>query len=154
MFKLVLALAAGLALCGLVAAQPGVYVIGDDNGGSVETYLATFGRLRESKIPVKVDGICISACTLVFVLPPDQFCTTERSTFGFHAVAEESDDGRFIDLPMTFAYAHRYYPKPLGDYLLTLWGEHPPTIENINFLSAAELVNMGVARMCDDAQQE
>ncbi|MEO8319976.1 MAG: hypothetical protein ABI561_16820, partial [Bradyrhizobium sp.] len=41
-----------------------------DHGGYVEEYKAKYARIRDRKERVIIDGICNSACTLVFGIVP------------------------------------------------------------------------------------
>jgi hypothetical protein len=61
-------------------------------GGDVARYLALFSLVRQSGQRVIIDGPCLSACTLVLsIVPNNRICVTRRAIFGFHA-ARELDD--------------------------------------------------------------
>ena len=62
-----------LLLLGIFAATPAraVLHITRDHGGYVEEYKAKYKRVRDSGERVVIDGICNSACTLVFGIVPD-----------------------------------------------------------------------------------
>src|SRR5450756_2657781 len=56
-----------------------------DHGGYVEEYKAKYERIRDRKERVIIDGICNSACTLVFgIVPLNKICVTPRASLGFH----------------------------------------------------------------------
>ena len=56
-----------------------------DHGGYVEEYKAKYERIRKSGERVIIDGICNSACTLVFgIVPLNKICVTPRASVGFH----------------------------------------------------------------------
>jgi hypothetical protein len=56
-----------------------------DHGGYVEEYKAKFQRIRDRHERVIIDGICNSACTLVFgIVPLNKICVTPRASAGFH----------------------------------------------------------------------
>jgi hypothetical protein len=56
------------------------------HGGEVTHYLARYLLLRESGERVIIDGPCLSACTLVLsIIPDDKICVTHRAVLGFHA---------------------------------------------------------------------
>ena len=56
-----------------------------DHGGYVEEYKAKYKRIRDRKERVIIDGICNSACTLVFgIVPMNKICVTPRASLGFH----------------------------------------------------------------------
>src|SRR4029077_189140 len=56
-----------------------------DHGGYVEEYKTKYARIRDRKERVIIDGICNSACTLVFgIVPMNKICVTPRASLGFH----------------------------------------------------------------------
>src|SRR5882757_6947242 len=56
-----------------------------DHGGYVEEYKAKYARIRDRKERVIIDGICNSACTLVFgIVPMNKICVTPKASLGFH----------------------------------------------------------------------
>ena len=56
-----------------------------DHGGYVEEYKAKYKRIRDRKERVIIDGICNSACTLVFgIVPMNKICVTPKASVGFH----------------------------------------------------------------------
>ena len=56
-----------------------------DHGGYVSEYKAKYKRIKERKERVIIDGICNSACTLVFgIVPMNKICVTPRASIGFH----------------------------------------------------------------------
>src|SRR5471030_3309662 len=55
-----------------------------DHGGYVEEYKAKYKRILERKERVIIDGICNSACTLVFgIVPMNKICVTPKASLGF-----------------------------------------------------------------------
>src|SRR6202041_3929687 len=56
-----------------------------DHGGYVEEYKTKYQRIRDRHERVIIDGICNSACTLVFgIVPMNKICVTPRASLGFH----------------------------------------------------------------------
>ena len=56
-----------------------------DHGGYVEEYKTKYARIRDRRERVIIDGICNSACTLVFgIVPMNKICVTPRASLGFH----------------------------------------------------------------------
>src|SRR3954466_5095397 len=56
-----------------------------DYGGYVEEYKAKYWRVRGRQERVIIDGVCNSACTLVFgIVPMNKICVTPRASLGFH----------------------------------------------------------------------
>ena len=70
-----------LSLCVLVASPARADLhIRRDHGGYVEEYKAKYKRIRERKERVIIDGICNSACTLVFgIVPMNKICVTPKA---------------------------------------------------------------------------
>ena len=64
-------------------------------GGQVGPFLDMFERVRESGERVVIDGPCLSACTLVLsMLPNERICVTRRAILGFHAARSIDRRGR------------------------------------------------------------
>jgi len=72
----------------LVAATSPVFAdlkVARDFGGLVDEYKAKYAKLRDKGERVIIDGICNSACTLVFgIVPMNRICVTPRASLGFH----------------------------------------------------------------------
>ena len=76
-----------MLLLSLLAATPAhaVLHITRDHGGYVEEYKTKYKRIRDAGERVVIDGICNSACTLVFgIVPMNKICVTPRASVGFH----------------------------------------------------------------------
>ena len=59
--------------------------ITNDEGGSINQYFARYQGIRDSGDTVVIDGLCLSACTLVLgILPRDKVCATNGAMLGFH----------------------------------------------------------------------
>ena len=74
-------------LCGLTLppAQAEVRILASP-GGQVGPFLDLFERVRDSGERVVIDGPCLSACTLVLsMVPQNRICVTRRAILGFHA---------------------------------------------------------------------
>ena len=84
-----------LLLC--IAVVPSSFAatrIRDDMGGSFGEYLLRFTGLRDSGERVIIDGKCLSACTLVTIIPKERICVTERAVLGFHASWIDDQTGK------------------------------------------------------------
>lgn len=126
---------------------PGVVTIEDDDGGSVDDHVKFYKRLLVSGFPVRVDGMCVSACTFVLMLPPEQWCMTERSSFGFHQVTIGSTSQPM----MTEAIIRRYYPKGVQEWIAAWVKKNGPMkVSPIVFMSAAEAYATGAINKCAD----
>ena len=88
-------------LCGLVLppAQAEVRILASA-GGQVGPFLDLFERVRVSGERVVIDGPCLSACTLVLsMVPNDRICVTRRAILGFHAARSVDPLGRIYAEP-------------------------------------------------------
>jgi hypothetical protein len=91
-----------------------------DHGGLVEEYKVKYARVRDNHERVIIDGICNSACTLVFgIVPLNKICVTPRASVGFHQA--------YYDKSFTFgikviaaegtADLMSYYPDTVKDWI-------------------------------------
>src|SRR5438128_11015441 len=56
-----------------------------DHGGYVEEYKTKYKRIRNTGERVVIDGICNSACTLVFgIVPLSKICVKPKASIGLH----------------------------------------------------------------------
>ncbi len=94
--------------------------ITSDHGGYMTEYKAKYERIRDRKERVIIDGICNSACTLVFgIVPLNRVCVTPRASLGFHQA--------YYDKSFTFGIKvtsiegtselMSYYPQPVKDWI-------------------------------------
>ena len=94
--------------------------ITSDHGGYVEEYKARYKKVRESGERVVIDGVCNSACTLVFgIVPMNRICVTPRASLGFH---EAYYDKAFtFGIKVTSAEGTSelmsYYPNTVKDWI-------------------------------------
>ena len=88
-----------------------------DHGGYVEEYKAKYERIRDRHERVIIDGICNSACTLVFgIVPLNKICVTPRASVGFHQA--------YYDKAFTFGIKVTSFRGHRGsDVLLPQYGE-------------------------------
>ena len=88
-------------------------------GGDVAHYLALFSLVRQSGERVVIDGPCLSACTLVLsIVPNNRICVTRRAILGFHA-ARELDDrtGRLTPATDATRVIAGTYPRPVQAWI-------------------------------------
>ena len=88
-------------------------------GGDVARYLVLFSRVRQSGQRVIIDGPCLSACTLVLsLIPNNRICVTHRAILGFHA-ARELDDrtGRLSPAARATRIIQRTYPPAVQAWI-------------------------------------
>jgi hypothetical protein len=81
-----------------------------DNGGRMGDYAAKFLQLRQSGERVVIDGVCLSACTMVLgLVPRERICATGRAVLGFHAAWQpDGNGGRVTSSPATQALMQTY----------------------------------------------
>jgi len=96
--------AALFGAAGVMPVHAEIRILGSP-GGQVGPFLDLFERVRASGEIVVIDGPCLSACTLVLsVVPNDRICVTRRAVLGFHAARSIDRRGRL--------YANPRRPKP------------------------------------------
>ena len=111
----------GLAmiLCALIAppAQAEVRILGS-LGGQVGPFLDLFERVRDSGERVVIDGPCLSACTLVLsMVPNNRICVTRRAVLGFHAARSVDRRGRLYAEPEASELVLEAYPAPVRGWI-------------------------------------
>src|SRR5213593_3591135 len=83
-------------------------------GGQVGPFLDLFERVRASGERVVIDGPCLSACTLVlWVVPNERICVTRRAVLGFHAARSIDQRGRMYAEPEASLEVLAAYPAPV-----------------------------------------
>jgi hypothetical protein len=113
------AIVVAAALCGLAAAPARAEVrILASPGGEVGPFLDLFARVRASGERVVIDGPCLSACTLVLsVVPDDRICVTRRAVLGFHAARSVDQSGRSFTEPEASELVLQAYPAPVRGWI-------------------------------------
>ena len=87
-------------------------------GGEVGPFLDLFARVRASGERVVIDGPCLSACTLVLsVVPDNRICVTRRAILGFHAARSIDRRGRLYAEPEASALVLEAYPAPVRGWI-------------------------------------
>ena len=91
-----------------------------DHGGYVEEYKAKYARIRDNHERVIIDGICNSACTLVFgIVPMNKICVTPRASVGFHLAYYDKAFTFGIKVTSTEGTSDlmSYYPDTVKDWI-------------------------------------
>jgi hypothetical protein len=92
-------------------------------GGQVGPFLELFDRVRASGERVVIDGPCLSACTLVLsIVPDDRICVTRRAVLGFHAARSVDGRGRIYAEPEASQAVLQAYPAPVRAWLVRRGG--------------------------------
>ena len=87
-------------------------------GGQVGPFLDLFEQVRASGERVVIDGPCLSACTLVLsVVPDDRICVTRRAVLGFHAARSIDRRGRRYAEPGASQAVLEAYPAPVRGWI-------------------------------------
>jgi hypothetical protein len=87
-------------------------------GGQVGPFLDLFDRVKASGERVVIDGPCLSACTLVLsVVPDDRICVTRRAILGFHAARSVDRRGRMYAEPEASVLVLEAYPAPVRGWI-------------------------------------
>ena len=135
--------AAAIMLVGVRASDAAVR-IGQDRGGRIGAYVDKYQGLRSSGEMVMIDGVCLSACTIVLgSVPRDKICVTSRAKLGFHAAWNPASNGRRITDPEASHTLYSMYPFEVRRWIDQRGGLSPHMI----FLSGRDLVAM--YRPCD-----
>ena len=107
------------ALCGVMLppAQAEVRILASP-GGQVGPFLDLFERVRASGERVVIDGPCLSACTLVLsMVPNDRICVTRRAILGFHAARSIDPRGRIYAEPQASELVLEAYPSAVRGWI-------------------------------------
>jgi hypothetical protein len=92
-------------------------------GGQVGPFLDMFDDVRASGERVVIDGPCLSACTLVLsVVPNDRICVTRRAVLGFHAARSMDRRGRLYAEPEASELVLEAYPAAVRNWILRRGG--------------------------------
>jgi hypothetical protein len=116
-FARLIFLAALLGAAGLMPVHAEIRILGSP-GGQVGPFLELFERVRASGERVVIDGPCLSACTLVLsVVPDDRICVTRRAILGFHGARSIDRRGRMYAEPEASALVLEAYPAPVRGWI-------------------------------------
>ena len=92
-------------------------------GGQVGPFIDLFEKVRNSGERVVIDGPCLSACTLVLsMVPQERICVTRRAVLGFHAARSMDRRGRLYAEPEASRLVLQAYPGPVRDWIVRRGG--------------------------------
>jgi hypothetical protein len=87
-------------------------------GGEILSYLSFFELVRKSGERVIIDGPCLSACTLVLsVVPDDRICVTRKAVLGFHAAVALDRAGHRYSASAATRVIAETYPAPVRAWI-------------------------------------
>lgn len=93
-------------------------IIAADNGGRMGEYAARFLQVRQSGERVVIDGVCLSACTMVLgLVPRDRICATRNAVLGFHAAWQPDGEGGRITSPPATRALMETYPRVIRAWI-------------------------------------
>jgi hypothetical protein len=116
-FARIILLATVLCAVALPPARAEVRILASP-GGQVGPFLDLFERVRASGERVVIDGPCLSACTLVLSLVPnDRICVTRRAILGFHAARSVDRLGRMYAEPEASELVLEAYPAAVRGWI-------------------------------------
>ena len=97
--------------------QADVRILGSP-GGQVGPFLDLFEQMRDSGERVVIDGPCLSACTLVLsIVPNNRICVTRRAVLGFHAARSIDRRGRMYAEPEASELVLEAYPTVVRGWI-------------------------------------
>ena len=105
-------------LCALAVPARAEIRILSSPGGQVGPFIDMFDQVRASGERVVIDGPCISACTLVLsVVPNERICVTRRAVLGFHAARSMDRRGRLYAEPEASEEVLEAYPTAVRSWI-------------------------------------
>ncbi len=109
----------------------------DHHGGDIEEFDARYQKIRKSGAKVVIDGLCLSACTIVASLPKSQVCVTSKASLGVHLATSGNERGEYVDYEYTKWAVKKYYPQPMQDWINSHGGleEEPKYIKGKDLLA-------------------
>jgi hypothetical protein len=112
-------------------------------------YASRFLQMRQSGERVIIDGMCLSACTMVLgLVPRGRVCVTNRAVLGFHAAWQPDRNGRRITSPPATRALMATYPPAVRAWIARRGGLTP----NMIFMRGVELA--GVVAPCSSDVRE
>jgi hypothetical protein len=131
---------AGAVLAALMIGEGSATVrISDDVGGRIGKYVDSYAAVRSSGERVVIDGLCLSACTLVLgIVPRDRICVTRKAMLGFHAAWMPGPEGRPVHSAVGTQALWEMYPGHVKRWINKRGGLSSKMI----FLRGRELASM------------
>jgi hypothetical protein len=134
-----LALAVVSTVMSVVVPAKATILITADNGGRMGDYAERFVQVRQSGERVVIDGVCLSACTMVLgLVPRDRICATQRAVLGFHAAWQPDGNGRRVTSSPATQVLMQTYPPAVRAWIARRGGLTPKMI----FMRGSELASV------------
>jgi hypothetical protein len=113
--------------------------ISDDIGGRIGAYVDQYSAIRASGERVVIDGVCLSACTLVLgIVPRHRICVTRRAMLGFHAAWMPGPQGKPVPSQVGTQALWDMYPANVRRWINSRGG----LSSKMMFLRGRELLSM------------
>lgn len=128
-----------LLVMAYVAPASATLRISDDRGGQIGAYLARYEALRKSGERVEIDGLCASACTMLFgIIPANRICVTSQAVLEFHTAWDPTPSGGQIVNTEGNEILWSHYPGNIRQWI----SRHGGLREKVIFLRGPELSAM------------
>ena len=122
-----------------VTAASATMRISDDVGGRIGAYVDQYSQVRNTGERVVIDGVCLSACTLVLgIVPRNRICVTRRATLGFHAAWMPGPNGKPVPSAVGTQALWDMYPSHVRQWINSRGG----LSAKMMFLRGKELMSM------------
>jgi hypothetical protein len=133
------ALLASALLLAWVEASHAAIRIAEDRGGRINAYVDKYQGVRSSGEMVIIDGLCVSACTIILgTVAHDKICVTSRARLGFHAAWDFGSNRRRTTNADATRSLYLMYPFEVRHWIDQRGGLTPRMI----YLSGRELATM------------
>ena len=110
-----------------------------DIGGRISTYIDKYTTVRDVGDEVIVDGLCLSACTILLgVVPQNRICITDRAIFGFHAAWIPNEKGYAVYSEIGTQVLWQLYPGQVRKWI----AQHGGLQKRMIYLHGNELTAM------------
>lgn len=106
-------------------------VITSDFGGGIVEYIQNYNKIRQSGASVRIDDLCMSACTLITgLVPDDKVCASPYAIMAFHSAWMNTFAGPMYSPEGTKLLWNIYPEKVKAKLRERGWdgGEHPDFI--------------------------
>jgi len=114
-----------------------------DPGGSIADRMQQIERIEKSGTLFRIDGMCISACTMYLGLK--SVCVAPRTVLGFHSSYTQSPLGRPEPSKYGNAVVMSYYPEKIRK-----WVQEKKVFDSLDLtpMTAEEAWDLGIPK-CD-----
>ena len=138
-----------IVLCGALPAYAAQRIM-IDWGGSLGAYIDRYNEWRRTGELVVIDGMCISACTLVTgLIKPERLCATPFARLAFHSAAFISPTGERSFAREATRIVWHIYPPRVREILLRNGWQDGMDHSNLIYIEGDDLYS--IIRPCTPA---